>query len=181
MDWNPDTKAHASKFYPLHGRKGKKMIGKPGHDELIRSKHARFLSKWEKIFIERNGREPSEEEARTLIMEQKVIENYDRLRDIHSTTTVERVISDEKALRESVEGQRAVSAIDALMGPKDTQEAHQRNIQRGRLRGKCPIPLSVMNKLNAGQIGQAIVASTFDIQEQEVLQYINAFFGVEPI
>lgn len=179
MDWHPDKKANASKLYPTHGRKGKKMVGKPGKDELLREKNARYLDRWAEAFEARHNRPPTELEKRTVLMEGRVIKDYDRLRDAAVTRVVERKVDGADQLKDWVHGTEAAKKIDELMygAQRAAEEARvQRNRARFDVRVACPIPLPVMERTRDGVAPKNLVCETFGITEPELESYLDAFF-----
>jgi hypothetical protein len=156
------------------------MTGKCGRDELLREKNAKYLDRWAEAYEQRHGKPPTDEQKRDVLMEGRVIKDYDRLRGASQTIRSDYVMEDVVPLEEYIRGEKAVAAIDArLEGPKLEAEK-QRSIRsraRAELRAKCPIPFNVMRFLQAGSTTKELVAMTFDVTSDEVVSYIDAFFN----
>lgn len=180
MHWHEDKKASAPKFYPTNGRKGKKMVGKPGRDELMREKHAKHLARWEKAFIQRHNRPPTEEEKWAIIAEGRVGADLNRLRDIHTRTIESTELIDVDALKTSFMGQKAADDIDKLLAEREKarEDAESsKSLKRAKVRATCPIPFDVMKRLGSGIIAREAIQETFGIVPEEMERYFDAFFG----
>lgn len=189
MDWHGDTKAHASKFYPTNGRKGKKMTGKVGHDELMRARDSKWLSKWFEMFYTRHGRYPSTEEKYEVMLTCSLRAEYDRLSDVYRSVVIDRDVSDMLAtegststyLEKSIDKMRAEDAAAKAASPYDYTQATEAEIAarkiRFDLRTKCPIPVEMLRKVLEKKMPKETIMDVYDVTEADFKLYFDAMFG----
>lgn len=189
MDWHGDTKSHASKFYPTRGRKGKKMSGKVGHDELLRAMDAKWLARWFEMFYTHHNRYPSTEEKYEVGATCKFRSEYERMADMSPTVIIDRDISNMLAtkdgtvayLEKSIDQMRANDAAVKAASPYDYTQPTEAEIAarkiRNDLRQKCPIPVEMLRKVLEKKLPKDTIMEIYDVSEADFKLYFNAMFG----
>lgn len=187
MDWHGDKKAPASKFYPTKGRKGKKMTGKPGHDELMRARDAKWLDKWMQMFKFRYQRFPSDEEKYEVMRTCRLRAEYERLSNMNVAVIIDRDTSDMLAddrdpvayLKESIARMRADEDARKVEIPPyepTTEDELERARRIMKLRVECPVPIEMMRKVRDGKMDRDIVLAAFDLSAAQFTIYYEALF-----
>lgn len=188
MDWHSDKKAPASNFYPTRGRKGRKMTGKPGRDELVRARDAKWLNKWIEAFKLRHQRPPSDEEKYAVMRTGRLRAEYERLSNMNVVVIIDRDTNDMLAdgrdpvayLKESIARMKAEEAARKAEEPSyeyPTEEELERTRRIIKLRVECPVPIEMMRKVRDGKLDRDIVLEAFDLDAKQFAIYYDAMFS----
>jgi hypothetical protein len=187
LDWHGDKKAPASKFYPTKGRKGKKMTGKPGHDELVGERDAKWYDKWMDAYCKRHGVYPPDDVRYEVMRTHRLRAEYERLMETGTTYVVDRDLSDMTAdgrdpvayLKESIERMKAEEAEEkkARGLVQDNPDDAERRQRRWDLRLKCPIPVDMMRKLKDGKMSRELLMEAYEVSADDFSLYYDAMFG----
>lgn len=184
MHWHQDNKAPASKFYPTKGRKGKKMSGKPGRDELLRSRDCKWVEKWMEAFYKVHDRYPSTEEKYEVMRTARVRDEYEFL----SGSDAPAVVIDREVetlasgadpvayLSEAVERQKAEEAAAPAFEAVTATEMSDA-VAAGKLRARCPIPMDLFRNHRNGKMRKEVLMAAFELSSEEFDIYFTAMFG----